>query len=868
MSDRYPDRKTNSESEHNRRRFLSLLGASSASISLAGCQILSSSDDSSDDTSTASETATTTRTSAGSTAMETGTDSEGQTDTATDTETETETETDTPAGDVVRQVSVGTQDCSGTVVESCDQPSALSSNITSDTTLGNNCNRIDVEGEIDVSDGATLTIESGTQLTFRQDGSLKISGASALVAEGTCNDPIVFTGDQETRGYWDGIYVTNSDQQRSSMINCMVEYAGSSAFFYGDVGACLTVTRGSRLNVDNCTFQESAGYGVNFGSDVQITAFDNVESTANADGAAYVYHSTAHFLQGNGSYAGNDRDIVFVDAVTDIGNGMDVQWDELDVPYRIDGEADMTGDGRLTIQAGSTLEFTQNSEMTVQDSAKLTARGVDAETEEVRNITFTGVQETRGYWNGLYFNEADQVPSTLQRCVVEYGGGSQFFYASVKANVAVANGSRVTIDQTTLRESGGYGFNLETDVNIDAFTYNEVTSNESGAGYVRDTVAHHVSETGTYTGNDDDRVIVNPSNGISEDDDVEWDAIDANYYVDESDVETEGGLTIEPGATVEFGQDTSIQAKHGGYLNAEGVDDAGNADQITFTGAQQTRGYWTGVYFDETDRVENHLANVAVEYAGASQFFYAEEPANIAVTNSSRARFSDCTIRGSGGYGFDFEGSTTIDEFSSNTVTSNERGAGYVSGSVAHTLSDTSTYTGNDEDRVTLQTDTDVGENDEVEWDAIDVPYFLRGDQMDIYGGVTIQPGATLRFDQGTSIRMTEGGFLNASGTSQNQITFTGDQSTAGYWNGLYFDETLSAENELFQCVVEDAGASQFFYAEEAANVAVTNGSDATIRRSTFRNGAGYGYTVTADSSVTASGNSFSNNGLGSVFSG
>lgn len=866
MANRPTDETDASDADHNRRRFLSLLGASSASISLAGCQVLLPDDEAAnggDATTTTTDTPTATAT-ATDTATATATATDGDAGTETGTETD-ETETD---ANVVRTVSVGARQCSGQITATCQQAQTLSSDVSSDTTLGGNCNQITVTGAVEVRSGATLTIEPGTILRFGQGGSLTISGSSALVADGTCAEPIVFTGEQATRGYWQGLYFTESDQQRSSMSNCLVEYAGSDDFYYGNVGACLTVTEGSRLSVDNCTFRESAGYGVNFGSTAQLTAFDSVVATANTDGAAYVYNSTAHFLSGTGTYAGNDRDIVYVNANSDIGSGMDVQWDAIDVPYRVGGQAELSGDGHLTIQGGSTVEFTQNSGLTVHSSAQLTANGMDPQTEAVQPITFTGVQKTRGYWNGLYFTEADQVPSTLRYCVVEYGGGQEYYYASVPANVAVANGARVTVSNTTIRESGGYGFNLETDVNVNAFDLNQVTSNTSGAGYVRDNTAHHVAGTGEYSGNDEDRITVQPGRGIGEDLEVQWDALDVPYFVRQSDVEITGALTVEAGATVEFGQNASIMAYDGGSLTAVGmVPETEESRPVTFTGSQKTRGYWKGIYFSNTDRVENHLSNVVVEYGGSDEFYYADRAANVAVTNDSRARISGSTLRESGGYGFDIQPSATIDAFSTNTVTANEEGAGFTSATVVHTLSDTCSYTGNDEDRVTVYAGT-VGENDEVTWDAIDVPYFFTGGRSDIYGEVTIDAGATLRFDQDAALGAFDGGALNAVGTSDSPITFTGDQATAGYWKGIYFANTRNANNRLEHCVVEYAGSAEFYYASEPANVAVTENSTATLSNSTFRNSAGYGYTVTSDSSISGSGNSFANNALGSLLTG
>ncbi|HGY09504.1 MAG TPA: hypothetical protein ENK37_05560, partial [Oceanithermus profundus] len=66
------------------------------------------------------------------------------------------------------------------------------------------------------------------------------------------------------------------------------------------------------------------------------------------------------------------------------------------------------------------------------------------------------------------------------------------------------------------------------------------------------------------------------------------------YHVTEDlFVEEPGKLTLEPGTTLEFAQDTGLYVSGHGALVAVGTA----ADKILFTGASKTRGYWNGVVF-------------------------------------------------------------------------------------------------------------------------------------------------------------------------------------------------------------------------------------------------------------------------------
>ncbi|MBN9682020.1 MULTISPECIES: hypothetical protein [unclassified Corallococcus] len=52
-----------------------------------------------------------------------------------------------------------------------------------------------------------LTVEPGVRLQFEAESGLRITETGSLVARGTAEAPIVFTGRTETPGYWKGISI-------------------------------------------------------------------------------------------------------------------------------------------------------------------------------------------------------------------------------------------------------------------------------------------------------------------------------------------------------------------------------------------------------------------------------------------------------------------------------------------------------------------------------------------------------------------------------------------------------------------------------------------------------------------------------------
>jgi hypothetical protein len=585
---------------------------------------------------------------------------DGSTDTPTEEPTPTETATPTPSG--------SSENCILNTDRSPDCSSAeqLSGTISQDRTIGTNCDYIKVTGSVEIESGATLTVEPGTTVEFAQDTNLYVNGSGAINAVGSCNEPIVFTGEQTTAGYWQGIGLKGSDKMQSKLHYVLVEAAGSTDFYNANDAANLAVMNGARISVKNSVIRKSAGYGAFLDKSVTIDTFDGNMLTGNSSGAAYVWTTSAHTLSDSGTYSGNDNDFVKV-AGNVIGSGSEVTWDALDVPYRVFSGNTVETEGHLTIAPGTTVEFNQDASVYVNDGGPgaLTAEGTSG-----NQITFTGTQDTKGYWQGIGIKGSKRTENKLTHCVVENAGASGFYNANDLAGLAIMNGSRVVVDNTTFRKNSGYGVFLGSGVNTPSFENNTLTKNASGAAYVWSTSAHHLSDSGTYAGNDDDFVHV-AGNVIGSDMEVTWDAIDVPYRVFSGNtVEMEGHLTIEPGTTVEFGQGASMYVNDGGpgRLTAEGTAD----NQITFTGTQEIKGYWQGIGYKGTNRTENKIIHCVIDYGGSTDFYNANDAANLAVMNEARLTLKNSTLRNSGGYGLDLRSSNVTR--SNNTYENNESG--------------------------------------------------------------------------------------------------------------------------------------------------------------------------------------------------
>ncbi len=119
-----------------------------------------------------------------------------------------------------------------------------------------------------------------------------------------------------------------------------------------------------------------------------------------------------------------------------------------------------------------------------------------------------------------------------------------------------------------------------------------------------------------------------------------------------------------------------------------------------------------------------------------------------------------------------------------------------------------------------------------------------------VSAALTIQPGTKICFQANAGLLVGATGSLNAVGTADKHIVFTGTSQTKGFWKGLAF-LSLNNDNKLIYADVEYAGSPEpfccgFFTSYEDAKASVVVGDYATaaqvtIQHSSFASSANYG---------------------------
>ena len=517
----------------------------------------------------------------------------------------------------------------------------ISDDITTDRTLISET-LYRVTSDIDV--GAALTIEPGTRIEFAEGAGFTFLDGSSILANGTEDNPIVFTGTQEIPGWWNGIWIYNSNSLINSITHAVIEYGGREALHGSTEPANVTISRSlrqGRLALSNTILRHSGGYGLFIHPSGDLPDSERNMYTNN-QAAVGVSASDVHYLDGASDYTGNAEDFVNVSG-SDVDSD-DVTWQAINVPYRMSGETTVGG-VRLTIEPGAEFAFGQSGQLQFSSGSTIIAEGT-----ENNPIVFTGTQQIPGWWNGIWIEGSDSPGNSINHAVIEYGGRRELHGSTEPANLTISRSlrqGRLMLRNTILRHSDGYGLFVHPSGELPDSEGNTYSNNQTAVG-VSASHVQYLDGASDYTGNAEDFVNVSGSDVNS--DDVTWQALNVPYRMSGETVVGSVMLTIEPGAEFAFEREGQLQFNAGSTIIAEGTP----ASPIIFTGTQETRGWWNGIWIEGSDSPGNRIDHAVIEYGGREAVHGSTEPANVTVARSlrnGRLVITNSVVRHSEGWG-------------------------------------------------------------------------------------------------------------------------------------------------------------------------------------------------------------------------
>lgn len=508
----------------------------------------------------------------------------------------------------------------------------------------------------------------------------------------------------------------------------------------------------------------------------------------------------------------------------------------------------------ITLQPGVKIIFSSEVGLTISADQVLQAVGTQAEP-----IILTGAMPTRGFWKGLSF-EGTSTASTLDWVTVEYAGNvrADAQAAAVKL-IADSRGVRLAMSHSTLRHSAGWGFHAGGSAVISAFAQNTLTLNTLGPASLDAEVVGVLDGASTFAGNDVDQLHVR---GMRVSQSATWPELDVPYFVTSNLALAVADLTLAPGARLVMGPGAGF----GISGDTAALIAAGTAEKpIVFTGATATRGAWRGLRFDGSNNTRNVLRYVTVEWAGDTTADF--DAAAVKLTGDSHGvqlRLEHVTLRQSEAWGLYLAISAVVPEFTANVLTENTLGPAKVASNAAHQLLTTSTFVGNDVDKVLIYGDQVLSA---VTWPGLDVPYLISS-RIDPELVWTLAPGVTLEMMPQTSIVVSgDASGFHAVGTAALPILITGSVKTRGSWDSISFDTTLNGANAFEHCTIEyGGGGARFGWAGMIIARADSHGVNVSVTNSTVQHSQQYGIWLGSTATGSVSGNTYADNASGDFF--
>ncbi|MCX7782287.1 MAG: hypothetical protein N2318_01435 [Meiothermus sp.] len=261
---------------------------------------------------------------------------------------------------------------------------------------------------------STLIVEPGTVIRFTKDSSLWVEGGE-LVAVGNPNARITLEDQSPIQGFWNGITLS-SQAGRVDLQYVDLKDAGQTCTIpYCSQGA-LRGYGGGQLTLKHSTISNSYVHGAIL--DESLVEFANNHFYGNRWNGLVIDAAKVPLLDGASDYAGGDKPNG--DPGVRLSGGTSVStattWKKLNAPYFLGSYVKV--EATLTLQPG--VRFVADGGwLSIEPGGTLLAVGTASEP-----IVFTGVTETPGAWDGIYFAVYNRGrDNRLEYVHMAYGGG-------------------------------------------------------------------------------------------------------------------------------------------------------------------------------------------------------------------------------------------------------------------------------------------------------------------------------------------------------------------------------------------------------------------------------------------------------------
>ncbi|SDM31668.1 PKD domain-containing protein [Kriegella aquimaris] len=544
--------------------------------------------------------------------------------------------------------------------------------------------------------------------------------------------------------------------------------------------------------------------------------------------------------------------------------------DNTKIDYLVTGDIHVKA--ALTIDPSVTVAFETDKGMFIDSPGSIQGIG-----SPEAQIVFTGKVKTPGYWKGLII-KSNTTSNILERTTIEYGGSSaadgiDFASALVVGN---SNSSNLTLANSTIQYSAGYGLVVDGGGNLNLPLGNTFNNNEkimvlpasqlgslNGLMEFMDNVNNTIHVIGDRVNMSEISHWIPLRSGNAQ---VE----NTISYVVEGNIEIASGVHIYEGVEFLFEHNAEVLVTPTGFMTAIGSPQ----NPIKFHGTQtMVDGFWNGISI-KSNKENNVLKHVEIFDAGNAIIdgFATKTAIGLYGKANARLKISNSIISGSGGNGLLVENGAKIDSFGFIKFIDNKGPAVTLPANEIAKLGQAPAlqFTGNGHDGVEIFGSILLNQTESV-WPALNfgATYLISGN-LSIQSGLKILPGAVFKLAEDKMIGIFPNGYLEAKGTDVQKIVFTGMKETKGFWNGIRF-QSKSPKNVMDFTEVSYAGKTDMPGISQITAIGLDGNylANLTITNSKITHGLGYGIVLEDDRAIINSNvettNQFEDLSLGNV---
>lgn len=286
--------------------------------------------------------------------------------------------------------------------------------ISSDTTW--NADTVKITGNINVNNGATLIINSGTYVEFQSFYSILVFGR--IIAIGTINDSITFTINDTTGfanysnilGGWDGIYLDGAPINDSSIFEyCKFSYCKNNA---------LIPVNGQLTRIENCLFNNNI---------LAILLDNNINTLIKNNFFKYNFEAV--------SVQNNSSSIISSNIFQNNGSGINVYYSSAIILNNIISHSALFGI-QINDTSSASMTITQN-EITYNYTAIIINRAYNSQIIINKNI----ISYNNNLWTGSGIVINDASPTIINNTIAYNSalGGSGIFIQEHSSPLIIFN---------------------------------------------------------------------------------------------------------------------------------------------------------------------------------------------------------------------------------------------------------------------------------------------------------------------------------------------------------------------------------------------------------------------------------------------